>query len=182
MGRCGAESIGKILPVKKGREIIGWIGLVTVCLTALVMCAALTWAAIPRERGLELGSVSDLPTGQPEHRALAIGTIYLVNLNGTPIAWEARAPVEGTRCIIRWVPTTTRFEDPCSGNKWCLDGTMADNTYGADRTLDRYVLEVDADGTVWLQPLKQATGVPRWLSDTPDLIPSPNYHCDHLAQ
>jgi hypothetical protein len=83
----------------------------------------------------------------------------------------------GTRCLIRWVPINNRFEDPCSGNKWCLDGTIADNRNGAERMLDRY--RVDMDGTVWLRPEQLATGMPM-MTDVPESFGSYAYQCDPL--
>jgi hypothetical protein len=142
-------------------------------------CAALTWAAIPREPAFDLGPAADFPLGQPARRAVTNGVeVYLVSMNGTPTAWDARAPLAGTRCLYRWVPTNTRFEDPCSGNKWCLDGTIADDRAGAERTLDAYVLTVDDHGHVWLRPGRLATGTP--MPDPPQSTARNPYRCEHL--
>ena len=145
----------------RGRTVLPWFWLSVALAAAVLICAALVWAAVPRQPRLALGPLRDLPTHQPEYRPLADNVaVYAVNLDGTPVAWDARAPVTGNRCRYRWVPTNNRFEDPCSGNKWCLDGTVADDRYGPVRTLDRYEVEVDRDGQVWLRPGRQATGTP----------------------
>jgi hypothetical protein len=146
----------------KRRELAGWIGLATLGVALLALCAVVGWSLLPRERLLPLGLESSFPLDQPQPRALERGIrVFVVNLNGQLIAWDAQAPVSrGTRCFYKWVPTNHRFEDPCSGSKWCLDGTVADDRYGPVRTLDQFRLTVDRAGNVWLDPDKKLLGTP----------------------
>ena len=168
------------------RERLAYVFLAALAASALLICAGLGWAAVPRERRVRLGTVEEFPEGKPAHFALAeYPPVYGVRLAGTPVAWDARAPVEGrsTRCRFVWVPTNNRFEDPCSGNKWCLDGTIADNRYGPSRTLDRYALIVDPDGQVWLRPDRVVLGSPQpGAHAVHTSTASSPYLCDHLRR
>jgi hypothetical protein len=144
------------------RELAGWIGLATLAIAVMAACAVVGWSLLPRERRLALGAQSLFPVDRPETRAVDPGIhVFVVNLRGQLFAWDMNAPVEkGTRCFYKWVPTNHRFEDPCSGDKWCLDGTVADDRNGPARTLDSYRLTVDANGIVWLYPDQLILGTP----------------------
>jgi cytochrome b6-f complex iron-sulfur subunit len=48
-------------------------------------------------------------------------------------------------CLYKWVPTNNRFECPCHGSKFQLDGTYIEGP--APRNLDRFEVSlVDASG------------------------------------
>jgi hypothetical protein len=154
----------------KKRELAGWIGLAALGVFLIALCAVVGWSLMPRERRLPLGSQVEFPVDEPQARALDPGIyVFIVNLRGELIAWDANAPVtKGIRCLYKWVPTNHDFEDPCSGNKWCLDGTVADVRYGPVRTLDHYRLEVDSNGNVSLYPDRKILGTP-----APENTPGP---------
>jgi cytochrome b6-f complex iron-sulfur subunit len=53
-------------------------------------------------------------------------------------------------CLYKWVPPNSRFECPCHGSKFELDGTYIEGP--APRSLDRFEISiVDADGNVLAQ-------------------------------
>ena len=152
------------------RELASWVGLAALGVFLIALCAVVGWSILPRERRLPLGTQAEFPVDKPQARALDPGIhVFVVNLHGQLIAWDSKAPVtKGTRCNYKWVPTNHRFEDPCSGNKWCLDGTVADDRYGPVRTLDQYRVEVDSNGNVWLHPDQIVLGTP-----APENTPGP---------
>uniref|UniRef100_UPI0035E42AE4 QcrA and Rieske domain-containing protein n=1 Tax=Thermoflexus sp. TaxID=1969742 RepID=UPI0035E42AE4 len=53
-------------------------------------------------------------------------------------------------CLYKWVPSNFRFECPCHGSKFQLDGTYIEGP--APRDLDRFVIYLkDASGRVVAQ-------------------------------
>jgi cytochrome b6-f complex iron-sulfur subunit len=53
-------------------------------------------------------------------------------------------------CLPKWVPTNYRFECPCCGSKYHLDGTWIEGP--AKRGLDRFKLEITTSETVLVTP------------------------------
>ena len=52
-------------------------------------------------------------------------------------------------CLYKYAPSNTRFECPCHGSKFHLDGTKILEEGPAPRSLDRFVIEIrDAAGSV----------------------------------
>ena len=52
-------------------------------------------------------------------------------------------------CLYKWEPATDRFECPCHGSKFWLDGTKILEEGPAPRSLDRFIFELrDAAGNV----------------------------------
>jgi cytochrome b6-f complex iron-sulfur subunit len=50
------------------------------------------------------------------------------------------------RCIIKWVYANHRFECPCPGSKYTIDGVVIEGP--APRNLDYYPIEKFDDGTI----------------------------------
>ena len=148
----------------KKRELAAWVGIAALGVFVLTVCGVVGWALVPRERRLSLGPRSSFPIDRPEYRALDTQVhVFVVNLHGELIAWDASAAVDRPCSLIKWVPANHRFEDPCTAGKWCLDGTVADSRIApgsAIRRLDRYRLEVDEAGNVWLYPDQKTLGTP----------------------
>ena len=79
-------------------------------------------------------------------------------------------------CIYRWTPANHRFECPCHGSKYRLDGRRIESP--APRTLDRFSLEaLDNGGNVlgsspqennFFQPLELPGGTTQIRVDTGD--------------
>jgi cytochrome b6-f complex iron-sulfur subunit len=117
----------------------------------------LVWFLIPRFREGEFGGLFPITFDQmPEVNGpptnVADGRFWLVNLDtNSPNARMALAPDENTPiqgvaaiykvcthlgCIYDWTPANERFECPCHGSKYRLDGRRIEAP--APRTLDRF--------------------------------------------
>lgn len=168
-----------------GREWLSCNFLAALAVAAGLLCAGAFWFALPREAAIRLGHISDFAPGPPHYRALRSDlAVFLVNRNGQLIAWDARPRVAGM-CRIRWVGINNRFEDPCTGAKWCIDGSIADDRFGARQTLGQYTLEIEEGGEVFLHPSQKISGRPvsnaggrARPGDT--LPPAEMYDCQHL--
>lgn len=93
--------------------------------------------------------------------------VYLVRFDSALRAWDTSAPLSGCRFV--WEAFKRRFEDPCSGAKWCINGTIADLRFKDTTTLRGYEIELTAEGQVRVYPLKPIAGTPLspdvWVSD-----------------
>lgn len=137
--------------------------LASIGLAVCVLAAFSLWFALPREEVFLLGRVADFPPGAPHYRALQPTlAVYVVNLDGQLLAWDAQATAQYPySCRIKWVALNNRFEDPCSGAKWCADGALADLRFAASATsLNLYPLEITGEGEVWLHPFRKVEGTP----------------------
>jgi cytochrome b6-f complex iron-sulfur subunit len=126
----------------------------------------LIWFLIPRFREGEFGgtftlSVDSLPEVNGEPFNFPDGRFWLVNLDTSSSQGEERmyrasdesADIKGVAaiykvcthlgCIYAWTPTNNRFECPCHGSKYRLDGRRVESP--APRTLDRFKLEALAE-------------------------------------
>lgn len=169
------------------KEGLGCLWLATLAVAACAVCAVSVWFALPREPVIYLGQLEDFPPNQPVHRVLdADLAVYVVNLEGQLIAWDTQPALPRVCSRIKWITASNRFEDPCSGAKWCLDGTIADTRFVDVRSLDRYALEVTGDGAVYLHRFEKIAGSP--LQEEAGLIanssrfpPQGIYNCRHLS-
>jgi cytochrome b6-f complex iron-sulfur subunit len=126
----------------------------------------LVWFLIPRFREGEFGGTFTLPIDiLPEINGLPInfpdGRFWLVNLDSTNPEGQERMyqaqdetePIIGVAaiykvcthlgCIYAWTTANDRFECPCHGSKYRLDGRRIQAP--APRTLDRFKLEALAE-------------------------------------
>jgi cytochrome b6-f complex iron-sulfur subunit len=126
--------------------------------------------AIPRFREGEFGgafveALDSLPEKNAEPVNRAEGRYWLVNLDTTVdqgsermyLASDETEPIVGVAaiykvcthlgCIYAWNTANQRFECPCHGSKYRLDGRRIESP--APRSLDRFLVEIlDADGVV----------------------------------
>lgn len=95
-------------------------------LTLMVGVIAVSYLYLrPHTEPVSVGNVADLEADDPLFSAVdADRAVYVVQLDGEIKAWDASSPVSG--CRFSWVAFNHRFEEPCSGAKWCIDGTIAD--------------------------------------------------------
>jgi cytochrome b6-f complex iron-sulfur subunit len=157
----GSEGISR-------REFLYYIWGASIALVTLQTAGLLVWFLIPRFREGEFGGtftldVNDLPEVNGAPVNFADGRFWLVNLDSqTPNelmypAPEDPLPIVGVAaiykvcthlgCIYSWTPANSRFECPCHGSKYRLDGRRIEAP--APRSLDRFRMEaVAADGTV----------------------------------
>ncbi|MCA9935948.1 MAG: ubiquinol-cytochrome c reductase iron-sulfur subunit [Ardenticatenaceae bacterium] len=151
------------------REFLYYIWGASIALVAAQSAGLLVWFLIPKFREGEFGgkfpvSLDSLPPDpNSEPVNFADGRFWLVNLDTTQSnalmyqAEDESQPIKGVAaiykvcthlgCIYSWTPANDRFECPCHGSKYRLDGRRIESP--APRSLDRFKLEALAeDGTV----------------------------------
>jgi len=136
----------------------------------LLLLAALAtmvvWVALPRPEVFDLGQLESFRTDGPTPRTV-------ISREGKTIPlWAARdsetwVVFDGSAgpCHYKyvWVPTNNRFEDPCSGFKWAINGillTYVPKPGKASRDLDRYAAFVK-DGHLMVNLDKPLPGAAR---------------------
>ena len=124
----------------------------------------LVWFALPRFREGTFGGafpvrVDQLPGVNEPPEPITAGQFWLVNLDSEQAnermyrAEDEAQPIQGVvaiykvcthlGCIYAWVQANNRFECPCHGSKYRLDGRRVESP--APRTLDRFeVTALDA--------------------------------------
>jgi len=157
-----AEAKGGVI---SRREFLYYIWGASIALYAAQFSGLLIWFLLPRFREGEFGgkflvSMDDLPDVNSAPINMPAGRFWLVNLDTTqPNELMKKAPDETQDiigvaaiykvcthlgCIYAWTDVNNRFECPCHGSKYRLDGRRIESP--APRTLDRFRLEfLDAD-------------------------------------
>ena len=147
------------------REFLYYIWGASLALYGAQFTGLLIWFLLPRFREGEFGgtftlSVDALPDINTEPVNFPDGRFWLVNLDstaGNELMYQAQdedQPIKGVAaiykvcthlgCIYAWTPTNNRFECPCHGSKYRLDGRRVEAP--APRSLDRFFVEaLDAD-------------------------------------
>jgi cytochrome b6-f complex iron-sulfur subunit len=147
------------------REFLYYIWGASMVLLTLEAVGLLVWFLIPRFREGEFGGkfvlpVDAVPGVNAEPANFADGRFWLVNLDTQdpnelmyPAEDEVGNPIVGVcavykvcthlGCIYAWTPANDRFECPCHGSKYRLDGRRIESP--APRTLDRFLVEALAE-------------------------------------
>jgi hypothetical protein len=130
-------------------------------LGGVALVAVLFWAVASASgtRLTRLGLVADFPPrAQPYYLPVKVPgqpsrAVYLVNTGAQILALNAENRGKDPRhsCAERvvWVPTNKRFEGPCTGNKFALDGKWISSFNNPRRGLDSFPLEV-REGEIWI--------------------------------
>ena len=144
------------------REFLYYIWGASIALFAAESAGLLVWFLIPKFREGEFGGtftlpVDELPDVNAEPVNKADGRVWLVNLDTTNAdgadrmyqASDESSPIQGVAaiykvcthlgCIYSWITVNNRFECPCHGSKYRLDGRRIESP--APRTLDRFKVE-----------------------------------------
>lgn len=173
------------------REFLYYIWGASMALFTAQFTGLFIWFAIPRFREGEFGGSFRLSVAEiPEKNAPPVnrpdGRFWLVNLDSTQPnqrmyqVQDEQNPIVGVAaiykvcthlgCIFPWNETNERFECPCHGSKYRLDGRRIESP--APRTLDRFAITVvDADGNVLNEPeLVNGFWAPVNLADYPDAV------------
>ena len=136
------EEAGGSSPSAPRREFLYYIWTASLALFAVQFTGLLVWFMLPRFREGEFGGTFTLPIDTlPDVNAPPFnfpdGRFWLVNLNDeNPNELMFEAPGDGTiigaaaiykvcthlGCIYAWTPANGRFECPCHGSKYRLDG------------------------------------------------------------
>ncbi len=138
-------------------------------ITLIVSVAAVSyWYLRPHEEPVPVANVTDLEASDPLFRAINANlAVYIVQFDGELRAWDAVSPV--STCRFGWVAINRRFEDPCSGAKWCIDGSIADRRFKDATSLQSYEIDVHSNGQILVYPLKIIAGEPLspdlWVSN-----------------
>ena len=147
------------------REFLYYIWGASIALYAAQFSGLLIWFLLPRFREGEFGgrfilSIDELPEVNAKPANIPAGRFWLVNLDTRQEnELMKKAPDETEEiigvaaiykvcthlgCIYAWTDANNRFECPCHGSKYRLDGRRIESP--APRTLDRFRLEfLDAD-------------------------------------
>lgn len=147
------------------REFLYYIWGASIALYAAQFSGLLVWFLLPRFREGEFGgkfilSIDELPPVNAEPANIPAGRFWLSNLDTTqPNELMKKADDESEDivgvaaiykvcthlgCIYAWTAANNRFECPCHGSKYRLDGRRIESP--APRTLDRFRMEfLDAD-------------------------------------
>jgi cytochrome b6-f complex iron-sulfur subunit len=151
------------------REFLYYIWGASIALFAVQFTGLLIWFMLPRFREGEFGGrftlpVDTLPDVNEPPFDFPDGRFWLVNVNdtitiGCERMWKAPGDgdIEGVAaiykvcthlgCIYAWVDANDRFECPCHGSKYRLDGRRIEAP--APRNLDRFkLLALDANESV----------------------------------
>ena len=143
------------------REFLYYIWGASIALYTAEFLGLIIWFAIPRIKEGEFGGIIPVPVDKippvndpPEN--FSEGRFWLVNLDSTQSndlmyqASDEQAPIRGLAaiykvcthlgCIYSWNAATNRFECPCHGSKYRLDGRRIESP--APRTLDRFEVQV----------------------------------------
>lgn len=155
------------------REFLYYIWGASLALFTAQMSGLLVWFLIPRFREGEFGGrfifpIDVLPEVNAPPENFPGGRFWLVNLDTTTgqgeermyLAPDEEEPIRGVAaiykvcthlgCIYAWVSANNRFECPCHGSKYRLDGRRIESP--APRTLDRFLVEaLDANRAVLAQ-------------------------------
>jgi cytochrome b6-f complex iron-sulfur subunit len=153
------------LPMTR-REFLYYIWGASIALVTAESVGAIVWFLIPRFKAGEFGGVftvdaSKLPAVDSGPAEFPAGRFWLVNLGQKTLS-DPRQPSDYTAhqgvsalykvcvhlgCLYKWVPTNNRFECPCHGSKYLVNGVRIDGP--ARRNLDVLVVQaVDANGNV----------------------------------
>lgn len=163
-----AEANAVAAPGVNRREFLYYIWGASVALFTAELGGLIIWFMIPRFREGEFGGnfsllASELPAVNTKPIANSAGRFWLVNVDNSAgsnyfaLGDSDDVDVKGVLaiytvcthlgCIYAWNDANDRFECPCHGSKYRLDGRRIKDP--APRTLDRFkVTLVDANGNV----------------------------------
>ncbi len=132
------------------REFMFYIWGASMALALAGGAGAILWFAYPRFREGEFGGLFTVPANSvPSPGGAPVenpqGRFWLVNTNSGVLALYKVCTHLG--CLYKWTPSTERFECPCHGSKFAVNGEWIEGP--APRHLDRFVIQVvDANGNV----------------------------------
>jgi cytochrome b6-f complex iron-sulfur subunit len=138
-------------------------------LLTLVVGSLLLWMVNPKSGQspvVLIGNTNDFPVSalpyriQLEAKAVyqasqtgvyeqLIDEIWLVHTESGWFAFDRHTPYAFStrRCVYAWTEANGRFEDPCSGSKFTLDGRLIQPP--AQRNLDSYPIAIK-NGEIWV--------------------------------
>jgi cytochrome b6-f complex iron-sulfur subunit len=135
-------------PPLNGRELTYYLLFAALALFGAAITAASLWyLSSPKPGPIELGPITDFPPADhPYPVRLDETSVWVVHTGEGITVFDKRTPyayTAGRPCIVAWVEANGRFEDPCSGSKFTLDGRLIDPP--AERNLDQYPVIIKND-------------------------------------
>lgn len=160
------------------REFLFYIWGASMAVFTAEFAGLFVWFALPRFKAGEFGGIFEVPIDQlpavnTKPTGFSEGRFWLVNLDTSQpnnIMYRAADETEDLigvaavykvcthlGCIYAWNSANERFECPCHGSKYRLDGRRIEDP--APRTLDRFEIQaVDANDTVLATSVKDDEG------------------------
>lgn len=186
------------------REFLYYIWGASIALLTLQGAGLLIWTLIPRFQEGEFGGrftlpIESLPADNNPPQNFADGRFWLAHLNTedpNDLMYQAPdepEPIIGAvaiykvcthlGCIYSWTPANNRFECPCHGSKYRLDGRRIESP--APRTLDRFKMYALAEDKVtilaesvasddFFSPMQVPDGTAFLSVDTGDRLQGPS--------
>ncbi len=162
------------------REAAGYLFVLTLVGLGIVFLWMGTRMFSPRGDWHDLGPIQDLEITEPTpHYLIAEDgmrvTVWVVYADNDWYAFDGVTPDSyNTHCSYRYQPVTSRFEDPCTGFKYSLNGEyINESLYAQDITvqnLNQYVVVI-RDGHLNVD-LSQRIEGKKWRAiSTPSLLP-----------
>jgi cytochrome b6-f complex iron-sulfur subunit len=137
------------------REFLYYIWGASIALLLGEATAGLIWFALPRFKAGQFGGVftylaKDIPEADAAPLNIPSGRFWLANPTATDTTKDGFVALYGVcthlGCLPKWVDTNHRFECPCHGSKYQLDGNWIEGP--APRSLDRFKTTITfEDGT-----------------------------------
>jgi cytochrome b6-f complex iron-sulfur subunit len=127
------------------REFLYYIWGASIALLLGEATAGIIWFALPRFKAGQFGGVftylaKDIPEPNAAPLNIPSGRFWLANPVKTDVTMEGFVALYGVcthlGCLPKWVDTNHRFECPCHGSKYQLDGHWIEGP--APRSLDRF--------------------------------------------
>ncbi|HVU12914.1 MAG TPA: Rieske 2Fe-2S domain-containing protein [Phototrophicaceae bacterium] len=141
-------------PLPSRREFLSYALIASVGLAGAASCGGIAWFLQQQKigsgtkSGLFLLDFSNVPKPSDPPVFVRDAMTWLANINGDLVAYSNLCPFE--TCQIVWSEYFARFECPCCGSKFQIDGTYI---WGASpRNLDQFVLQVTANHTTFSTP------------------------------
>ncbi len=160
------------------RELLFLILAGTFLLFGLTVAVGSLWFLLPGAAAgsavTQIGRETEFPPAPDPYRWQDKETglvIWIVSRPDGLTLFDGRTPndywqaTHGHRCLFTWNRTAAEFQDPCSGDHFDLDGVLVwvspqAGERAARRYLDRYKVQIAADGVIRVDLNRPLPGIP----------------------
>jgi cytochrome b6-f complex iron-sulfur subunit len=162
------ESVGVSAPSR--REFLYYIWGASIALLTGELTAGILWFSLPRFREGEFGGIfrldpAELPEAGVAPLSFPAGRFHVIVTQDDGLV-TLYGVCTHLGCLPKWVPLNHRFECPCHGSKYQLNGVYIEGP--APRSLDRFKTTVTfADGST---AETDASGDPIPLAGRDDIV------------
>jgi len=112
-------------PAPTRREIAYYIFFAALAVSGMALVVGVLWMLLPPPPPTRVlvGSANDFPPSPQPYRVLVEGkSFFLVRTSDLAQLMEPITTSGYGQCALKWVPVNKRFEDPCWGSKFDLQG------------------------------------------------------------